>query len=427
VHRILSTELPAHAGRTVALEGWVHRRRLLKSVAFLILRDRAGLAQVVAAPTLLAGFPEETVVRVTGAARANPAAPGGVEVIEPAIEALTDPAEPPPFDLYRPELSAALPTVLDHAPVALRHPRLRAVFQLSAAATAGYRKALDALDFTEIHTPKLVGSATESGANVFGIDYFGRPAYLAQSPQFYKQMMVGVFERVYEVGPVFRAEPHDTVRHLAQYTSLDAELGFVADHRDVMAVLREAVAGMVAEIAVRADRALSTVDVKLPAVPERIPAVHFADAFDLVGRATGEDLSGEPDLAPAHERWLCEWAVREYGTELLFVTGYPMVKRPFYTHPEPGRPAFSNSFDLLFRGMEVATGGQRLHRYGDYLAALAGQDLAPYESYLQAFRYGMPPHGGWAIGLERFVARLAGLPNVRQATLFPRDLHRLTP
>jgi len=218
--------------------------------------------------------------------------------------------------------------------------------------------------------------------------------------------MVGVFERVYEVGPVFRAEPHDTVRHLAQYTSLDAELGFITDHREVMAVVRSVVAGMLDGTGVE--------------VPAEIPAIHFADAMDLLG-------ADEPDLAPAHERWLGEWAVREYGSELLFVTGYPMVKRPFYTHPEPGRPGYSNSFDLLFRGMEIVTGGQRLHRYGDYVAALDGQDLAPYEAYLQAFRHGMPPHGGFALGLERFVARLTGAANVRQTTLFPRDLHRLSP
>jgi nondiscriminating aspartyl-tRNA synthetase len=406
VPRILSTQLAAHAGEPVTLAGWVHRRRQLKSVAFLVLRDRAGLAQVVAAPALLAGFPEESVVRVTGLAKANPGAPGGVEVVEPVIEPLSDPAEPPPFDLYRPELSAALPTLLDHAPVALRHPRQREIFRISARAAAGFRNTLDALDFTEIHTPKLVASATESGANVFGIDYFGRPAYLAQSPQFYKQMMVGVFERVYEVGPVFRAEPHDTVRHLAQYTSLDAELGFITDHRDVMAVVRAAVAGM-----------LEGTDVS---VPDEIPAIHFADAMELLG-------ADEPDLAPAHERWLGEWAQREYGSELLFVTGFPMAKRPFYTHPEPARPAYSNSFDLLFRGMEIVTGGQRLHRYGDYVEALKGQDLAPYDAYLEAFRHGMPPHGGFAMGLERFVARLVGAANVRQTTLFPRDLHRLSP
>jgi nondiscriminating aspartyl-tRNA synthetase len=291
------------------------------------------------------------------------------------------------------------------------------------------RVALDALDFTEIQTPEIVASATESGANVFAIDYFGRPAYLAQSPQFYKQAMVGVFERVYETGPVFRAEPHETPRHLSEYVSLDAELGFIADHADVMEVAREAVAGMVDMVGRRAGDAAAVLGADLPAVPAQIPAVHFADALAMVAAATGEDVQGEPDLAPAHERWLGEWARREHGSDFLFVTGYPMVKRPFYTHPEPGRPEFSNSFDLLFRGLELITGGQRLHRYGDYLDALAaaGQDPAPYEPYLQAFRFGMPPHGGFAIGLERWVSRLTGAANVRETTLFPRDRDRLTP
>jgi nondiscriminating aspartyl-tRNA synthetase len=427
--RILSTELAAHAGQRVELAGWVHRRRLLKSVAFLILRDRAGLAQVVAGHDELAELPEETVVRITGLALANPDAPGGVEVVEPVIEPLTDPAEVPPVELFRPALAATLPTLLDHAAVTLRHPVRRAALRLGAAAAAGFRESLDGLGFTEVHTPKIVASATESGANVFGIDYFGRPAYLAQSPQFYKQLMVGVFERVYEVGPVFRAEPHDTGRHLAEYTSLDAELGFIRDHRDVMSVLRETLAGMVGAVCARAPAALATLGVVAPEVPAEVPSLHFAEAVDLVGRALGEDLSTEPDLAPAHERWLGEWARREHGSDFLFVIGYPMVKRPFYTHPEPGRPEHSNSFDLIFRGMELCTGGQRLHRYGDYEAALSrrGEPIEPYRSYVDAFRYGMPPHGGFAIGLERFVARLVGAGNVREVTAFPRDLHRLTP
>jgi nondiscriminating aspartyl-tRNA synthetase len=407
VHRILSTQLAGHPGEKVRLAGWVHRRRLLKSVAFLILRDRAGLAQVVVRQGDLATLPEETVVEVTGTVAVNPAAPGGAELVEPTITGLSGPAEPPPFDLYRPELSASLPVQLDHAPLALRHLTRRSTLRLSAAVVAGFRRALDELGFTEIHTPKIVGSATESGANVFAIDYFGRPAYLAQSPQFYKQMMVGVVERVYEVGPVFRAEPHDTGRHLAQYTSLDAELGFITDHRDVMAVVRHAVAGM----------APSTVD-----VPEEIPAVHFADALSLLGVSPEE-----PDLAPEHERRLGEWASREYGSDFLFVTGYPMAKRPFYTYPQPDRPAYSNSFDLLFRGMEISTGGQRLHRYPDYVAALAARGERVDEAYLETFRFGMPPHGGFAIGLERFVARVLGVGNVRRTTPFPRDLHRLSP
>ncbi|MER7707978.1 aspartate--tRNA(Asn) ligase [Kitasatospora sp. NPDC097605] len=419
--RVLAAELPGHVGGTVELAGWLHRRRALKSVTFLVLRDRSGLAQVVA-PAGTADLPEETVLRVRGTVTANPQAPGGVELTGPAVEVLSRPAAAPPFDLFRPAVPASLPVVLDGAPVTLRHPRLAALHRVSAASVHGFRAALDGLGFTEIHTPKVVSSATESGANVFALDWFGREAYLAQSPQFFKQAMVGVFERVYETGPVFRAEPHDTARHLAQYTSLDAELGFVTDHRDVMAVVRAALAGMVEAVAERAGDALATLGVEPPVVPAEIPRLHFAEAMRMLG-------ADEPDLAPAHERWLGEWAQREHGSPFLFVTGYPMCKRPFYTHPEPGRPEYSNSFDLLFRGLELVTGGQRLHRYEDYLAALAarGEPAGPYEGYLRAFAHGMPPHGGFALGLERWTARLTGEENVRRTALFPRDVHRLTP
>ncbi|WP_433529300.1 aspartate--tRNA(Asn) ligase [Micromonospora sp. CA-263727] len=437
MQRILSDQLTRHAGDTVRIAGWVHRRRLLKSVAFLIVRDAAGLAQVVvtdpAVRATVEALPEETVVEVTGtvvarrgaaAEVAAATASAGVELTDPAVRPLGPPAVPPPFDLYRPLLTAGLPTQLDNAPVALRHPSRSAALRVSAAAVAGFRAALDARRFVEIQTPKVVASSTESGANVFALDWFGRPAYLAQSPQFYKQLMVGVFERVYEVGPVFRAEPHDTVRHLAQYTSLDAELGFVTDHRDVMAVLRDTLAGMLDAVGDRAGAALATLGVDLPAVPARIPAVQFTEALEIAGGPADES-----DLAPAHERALGEWARREHGSEFVFVTGYPMAKRPFYTHPDPARPTYSNGFDLLFRGMELVTGGQRLHRHADYLAALAarGEPVEPYAGYVDAFRRGMPPHGGFAIGLERFVARLTNAPNVREVTAFPRDLHRLTP
>jgi nondiscriminating aspartyl-tRNA synthetase len=402
-------------------------------VSFLIIRDRSGLGQVVvedddqAAAT--AALVPETVLAVRGEVVRTEQAPGGAELHHPEIEVIAAPAEQPPLELSRPTLSVQLPTLLDLAPLALRHPRERAIFRLAAASIAGFRTALSALGFTEIQTPKIVASATESGANVFALDYFGRPAYLAQSPQFYKQTMVGVFERVYETGPVFRAEPHDTPRHLSEYVSLDAELGFITDHHDVMAVAREAAAGMADAIAAREQESVSALQVTLPTIPAVIPDLHFADALEMVGAAMGQDLSGEPDLAPAHERWLSEWALREWGSELLFVTGYPMVKRPFYTHPDPSRPEFSNSFDLLFRGLELITGGQRLHLYDDYLDALhaRGDDPANYEGYLQAFKFGMPPHGGFALGLERWVARLTGAANVRRTTLFPRDLNRLAP
>ena len=429
MQRTMAGQLPGlEPGGRVKISGWLHRRRTLASVTFLIVRDRTGLAQVVvkepATVRRIQEYGEESVLDVVATLVANPAAPGGVELVEPDVTALSDPAETPPVELWRPNLSAGLATLLDHAPVTLRHPRSRAIWQLASASMQGFRRALTAMDFTEIATPKLVGTSTESGANVFAVDYFGREAYLAQSPQLYKQMLVGVFERVFEVGPVFRAEPHDTVRHIAEYVSLDAELGFIRDHHDVLAVLRESVAGMVESIRELAGPAAALLDVPLPEVPEQVPVIHFADALRLVGAP--ED---EPDLAPAHERALSAWAMKEHGSEFLAVEGYPMRKRPFYTHPQPDDPRWSNSFDLLFRGLELSTGGQRLHRYADYRAALpaSGQSEEPYAGYLQAFRHGMPAHGGFAIGLERWVARLTGLENIREARLFPRDLHRLMP
>ncbi len=431
ISRVLAADLPRHVGEHVMIAGWLHRRRELKSVTFLIVRDRSGLAQVVLRDhgDQPDGLTEETVIEVRGLVTASSQAPGGAEITDPVITPLSGPAEPPPLEVYRPAITAGLPAILDGAPTSLRHPVLRAGFELAAASVAGFRDALDGLGFTEVHTPKIVESATESGANVFGIDYFGRPAYLAQSPQFYKQALVGVFERVYEVGPVFRAEPHDTARHLAQYTSLDAEFGFISGQRDVMAVLRETVAGMVTGVRQRAAVAAGLLEVSLPEVGDPIPDIHFADAQELIAGQAGWDPRGEPDLSPADERWLGDWARKEHGSEFLFVTGYPMAKRPFYTDPDRQRPGYSNSFDLLFRGLELVTGGQRLHRYADYLQALAqrGADPASYASYLQVFAHGMPPHGGFAIGLERWTARLTGAANVRQVTLFPRDLHRLSP
>ena len=398
MERILTTELAAHAGERVLLRGWLHRQRRLARVSFLVVRDRAGLAQVVVDEPLDLG--PETVLEVEGAVVASAQAPGGAELREPRVRVLAEPVEPPPVELHRPEPKESLPVRLDLAPVALRHPAVRERFRVAARVVAAYRRALDELEFTEIQSPKLVATATESGANVFRVDYFGRDAYLAQSPQLYKQAMVGVFERVYEVGPVFRAEPHETGRHLAEYVSLDAELGFVRDHRDVMDVLRIVVPAMI--------------DAAGQPVLGEIPVVRF------------EDVRGgeEPDLSPEDERRICA----EHG-ELVFVEGFPTAKRAFYTHPDPERPEWSRSFDLLYRGLEIVTGGQRLHRYDDYVRVLAerGMDATPFAGYLDAFRYGMPPHGGWGLGLERFLAQALGHKNLREVTLFPRDRGRLTP
>ena len=433
VERIWSTELRQHIGERVQLAGWLHRHRRLSGVSFLILRDSKGLAQIVitdpAQVEHLERLFHETVLRVEGVAVSEPQAPGGVEVHEPVIHIEALAHEPPPFDLFRPTIKAQLPTILDHAPLALRHLHHRALFRIGAASMNGFRTTLRALDFVEIQTPKIVTSVTESGANVFRIDYFGQPAYLAQSPQLYKQVMVGIFERVFEVGPVFRAEPHATTRHLNEYVSLDLEMGFIRDHRDVMATLTGVLAGMINAIREEAGDAVELLSLTLPQVPPKIPVIHFADAQDLIFSTTGEDTRGEPDLAPAHERWLGEWARQEYHSDFLFVEGYPMQKRPFYTHPDPGRPGFSNSFDLLFRGLELVSGGQRLHHYEDYLTVMEQQamEAAQLSGYLEAFKYGMPPHGGFAIGLERWLAQLVGAQNIRETTLFPRDLNRLAP
>lgn len=435
MRRTLAHDLP-HAlrhglgGETVRLQGWVHRRRELATVSFLIVRDRTGLAQVVVRPEDgVALPPEETPVEVIGRAVANPSAPGGIEVVGPVVRALSEAADTPAVELWRPRLDATLPILLDHAATTWRHPVQRARWELAAAALHGFRATLDTQGFTEVHSPKLVEQATESGANVFEVDYFGRPAYLAQSPQFYKQVLVGVFERVYEVGPVFRAEPHDTVRHLAEYVSLDVELGFVEDHHDVIDCLLEVVSGMVAAVVDCAPTAVERLALTLPRIPETVPVLHFRDALALVGAP-----ADEPDLAPAHERALGEWALAEHGSDLVVIEGYPTAHRAFYSHPDPTEPRWSRSFDLLFRGLELVSGAQRLHRHDDYVLALQQRGLiapdgalGPYASYVEAFRRGIPPHGGFAIGLERFVAQLCGATNIREVTLFPRDLHRLAP
>ena len=433
VERIWTTELQYHVGEQIRLAGWLHRLRALGGLSFLILRDGQGTAQVVLSDDELiqtiSAVNAESILAIEGLVVASNQAPGGIEVQARSIEVLVPASAPPPFDLFRPTIPAQLPTILDHAPVALRHPQLRRNFQLTAAALQGFRRTLDNLGFVEITTPKIVAAATEGGANVFRIDYFDRLAFLAQSPQFYKQIMVGVFERVYEVGPVFRAEPHDTPRHLNEYVSLDAEIGFINDHSTVMSILTNVMAGMIEAVSDFRLQDITFQDIEIPVPPASIPSLHFSEALELISRATGDDLSDELDLAPAHEKWLGDWALREHRADFLFVTGFPMTKRPFYTHPDPARPGYSNSFDLLFRGLEVVTGGQRLHRYDDYLAALATRHLEPepFNWYLEAFKHGMPPHGGFAIGLERWIARLVGVANVRATTLFPRDQHRVLP
>ena len=435
MERTLTTEMARHLGERVRLTGWLHSLRQLGSINFLVIRDGWGLAQAVAeteiemAPLMECKVGVESVIAIEGLVVSESQAPGGYELHDLRIEVITPIAEIPPVALNKRKITAGLSTLLDHAVVTNRHPARRAILRLAAGTMAGFRGMLTARGFTEIQTPKIVASATESGANVFKLDYFGRPAYLAQSPQFYKQSMVGIFERVFEVGPSFRAEPHDTTRHINEYVSLDVEFGFIENHFTVMALLRDLLASMLETLEQHYRAELELLGVRMPLVPAEIPQIHFSDAQELIFTRHGVDVRGEPDLSPQDERWLGEWAQKEFGSDFLFVTGYPMGKRPFYTHPEPSRPQYSNSFDLLFRGTELVTGGQRLHRYEDYVAALekAHLPLEPFEAYLETFKYGMPPHGGFCIGSERLLMQLIGLSNIRLTTTFPRDLSRLTP
>ena len=430
---IRTTQLHEHLGARVTLRGWMHNLRGLGKINFVLVRDGYGIAQAVTQDenvlAALRGAHDESVIEVEGAVIAEVQAPGGLELRDIAVRVITPVADALPFPINKPVVNASLDVFLDHATVALRHPRKRALLSLSAGIMAAFREFLDGEGFTEIQSPKLVASATESGANVFAVDYFGKKTFLAQSPQFYKQIMVGVFERVYEIGPVFRAEPHDTTRHVNEYVSMDVEFGFIENHFTVMAMLTRLIRHILARLAERNAAEIQMLDVQMPRAPEPFPHIHFRDAQQLIFERYGEDCRGEPDLAPQHERWLGQWARETYNSDFLFVPGYPMGKRPFYTHPDPADPKYSYSFDLLFRGSELVSGGQRLHRYADYLAALARANYAvePFAYYLEAMKYGMPPHGGFAIGLERFIMQLTGLTNLREAALFPRDMERLQP
>ncbi|MFT5194726.1 MAG: nondiscriminating aspartyl-tRNA synthetase [Cellvibrionaceae bacterium] len=429
MNTVKTTEMGHHEGKRVTLQGWVHAIRQIGGISFVILRDGYGTAQAIFEGEHTALPQPESVVCLTGLVVSNQQAPGGVEIVQPKLELIAAVEETLPVTMGKKELKAALPTLLEQAVVLNRHPSRRAVFKLAAGTMQAFRHTLNQRDFTEIQSPKLVGSSTEGGSNVFEVPYFGRKAWLAQSPQFYKQVMVGVFERVYEVGPVFRAEAHDTSRHINEYVSLDVEFGFIKNHFTVMALVRDLMEEIFTSLKTQYPNELALLNASVPNVPAEIPHIHFREALELITSETGENVIGETDLSPQNERWLGKWAQETHKSDFLFVVGYPMSKRPFYTHPDPANPIWSNSFDLIFRGTELITGGQRRHLYTDYLKALDQANLPsePFKHYLDAFKFGMPPHGGFAIGLERLIMQLCGLSNVKLATLFPRDMKRLVP
>ncbi len=430
--RTLTAELPALVGKRVLIEGWMHTMRSFPDFSFLVIRDRSGQAQVILeeGPELqrLRGLQNESVLRIEGDVVAEERSPIGVDVRNPSITVLAPVTEVGPFELNKKVLKPSLDVFLNHAPYGLRHPSKVATFRVMSTLLSAYREFLVGQDFTEISTPKIVGAATEGGANVFAVEYFDRHAYLAQSPQLYKQIMVGVFERVFEVGHAFRAEEHYTSRHLNEYCSLDLEMGFIRSQQDVMDVLAGVISAMVDAIHERNPREVEMLKIELP-LGHSFPEITFRAGQQLILDRYGENRFHEPDLSPQDERRLGEWAKEEHGSDFLFVTHYPTVKRPFYAYPDPDDPEHSETFDLIFRGVELVTGGRRINDYEQLVASMEarGVDPQPFGGFLEAFRYGMPPEGGFAVGSERFLARLMNADNIRETTLFPRDVGRLTP
>ena len=412
--------------RAVTLHGMVHALRDLGGVTFLTLRTREGLVQCVC-PRRPEGVREECAVSVSGLLRPEPRAPGGAELAEARFTVLSRPAAPPPVPLSK-KSSLSMDTELSLRPVTLRAPRARAVFRIQAAVCRAFREFLQEEDFTEIHTPKLGRAGAEGGSSQFRVDYFGRKAVLAQSPQLYKQVMVGVFERVYEIGPVFRAEKHATQRHLNEYTSLDLEMGFLHSFTDLMALEQGFLRRLVALLRQEYAGELALLGAELPDA-EHIPAVRFDEAKRLAAEAYGYAIREPYDLEPEEEQHIGRYAKEVWGSDFVFVTHYPGRKRPFYTMDDPEDPRYTLSFDLLFRGMEITTGGQRIHNYGQQVEKLKARGMEPedFSGYLLFHKHGAPPHGGLGIGLERLTMQLCGLDNIRRASLFPRDRTRLEP
>jgi nondiscriminating aspartyl-tRNA synthetase len=431
MQRTLTRELPGRTGDRVLVQGWVHAIRKFGAVNFLIVRDRSGMAQAIMDPDQLAkldGLQVETVVAIEGTVEEEPRAAGGVELRETRLNVVSPVSEVLPFEINKKVLKPSLDVFLNHAPVGLRFPRKQSVFRLYSDLLAGFRDYLEARGFTEVHTPKIVGSATEGGANVFAFDYFGKPAYLAQSPQLYKQIMVGVFERVFEIGPAFRAEVHSTVRHLNEYSSLDVEMGFIDSYRDVTTLLTDLLRHMVETVFESHPADVAALGIARPRFGD-VPYLKLREAQQIILDQFGEDHREEPDLTPQDERWIGEWASDEYDTDFVMVTHFPTMKRAFYTMPDPADPEHSLSFDLIYRGQELVSGSQRIHDYTHLVETMVARGINPasFEGYLQAFKFGMPPEGGFAIGSERMLMRLVDADNIRETTLFPRDVNRLTP
>ncbi len=434
--RILVSALPSKLGEKVVVAGWLHRLRDLKNFGFAILRDRTGLVQVVLTPAQLEqlkGLQLETVLKVEGTVvekKSKDPNAKEVEIQAETLEILSPVVDVLPVEISKPDMDVNLDTLLDNRVVTLRNLKQRAIFRVQAALVRGFRAYMHRQGFTEIFFPVLAGAASEGGAEFFNVEYYGRQATLAQSAQLYKQVTMGVYEGVYGLSYSFRAEKFGTSRHLTEFNQLEFELGFVESQDELMdheeAVLREMLATVERECA----EDLALLGATLPPVGERFPRVTLKQALELYKQGTGIDETNEPDLSPAAERWLStEWGPKEHGSGFVFVTDWPAKKRPFYAKPDPENPENTLTFDLIGFGSEITSGGMRINRYDEQVQRLRdkGLDPADFEDYLMMHKYGIPPEGGWAIGLQRLTQNILSLPNIKEATIFPRDVQRLRP
>lgn len=419
-------------GRKVKVNGAVHTIRDMGNIAFVVLRKREGLLQCVYEAGVTAfdlkDLTEAATVEAEGALFKNEKAPNGIEVRLSTIKILSEPTEAMPIPIAKWKMNTTLETNLNLRPISLRNIRERAKFKVQEGIVRGFRELLTEQGFTEIHTPKLCSKGAEGGANLFKLEYFHRPAVLAQSPQFYKQMMVGVFDRVFETAPVFRAEKHNTKRHLNEYTSLDFEMGYIESFEDIMAMETAVLQRIMLILERDYAKELKLLEVELPKT-DQIPSVRFDEAKRLVSEKYDRPIRNPYDLEPEEEVLIGQYFKEEYNADFVFVTHYPSKKRPFYAMDDPTDENFTLSFDCLFRGMEITTGGQRIHDYKMLMEKIAKKGMTDegMETYLSAFKHGMPPHGGLGIGLERLTMKIIGEDNVRETTLFPRDLSRLEP
>jgi nondiscriminating aspartyl-tRNA synthetase len=437
MQRSLIRELHDHVGKEVTIQGWVDIRRDHGKLIFIDLRDRSGKLQMVALPShaeahaLAETMRPEWVISVKGIVNKRPEKmvnkelpEGDIELEMTSVEVFSEAHELP----FEKDADVNLDTLLDYRPLTLRNDRERAIFKVQATILDAYRNALKKRDFMEFQAPALVGGDAEGGAAVFRVEYFyDQTAYLATSPQLYKEIMVGPFERAFTIAKIFRAEKSATTRHLSEITQMDFEMGFINNHLDVMAILEEVVREVVQVTGEKHADAFTLLKTTLPNVGEKFPIFTLRETQEIIEKEFGGKAVGELDMEPEHEKQICEYALKTFGSDFVFITHYPTSKRAFYTYADPSNPELSLSFDLLFRGLEINSGSQRIHNYDEMVKKIESRGMDPekFAFYLQAFKYGLPPHGGCSTGLERITARMLELPNVKEASVFPRDLNRI--